>query len=467
MKTLIHENFMLENKTAEKLYHEYAKSMPIIDFHTHLPPDEIAGDKQFKNLAEIWLGGDHYKWRAMRTNGVPEKYCTGNVKDFEKFMKWAETVPHTMRNPLYHWTHMELKQSFGIDKLLNPDTAEEIYEEANKKLQQKEYSTLNLVKKWNVETVCTTDDPVDNLKYHQKIRDNNQIPVNVYPTWRPDQMLAIQNIDDFNSYIDKLEKVSDVSINNLEQLITALRKRHDFFDSVGCKSSDHGIDTFYDCDYTESEIIGIFNNARSGKPVTTEQARKFQMAMLHELAVMNHEKGWVQQFHYGAMRNNNTRMYEKLGKDTGFDSIGDQPVAYAMSRFFDNLDMQDKLTRTIIYNINPNDNEVIGSMIGNFQDGSVPGKMQMGPAWWFNDNIRGMEEQMDVLSNLGLLSRFVGMLTDSRSFLSYSRHDYFRRILCNMLGRDIENGLLPEDYDFIGEMVQNICYHNAKAYFQF
>ena len=467
MKTLIHENFLLENKTAEKLYHEYAKSMPIIDFHTHLPPDEIATDKQFKNLAEIWLGGDHYKWRAMRTNGVPEKYCTGNVKDFEKFMKWAETVPHTMRNPLYHWTHMELKQSFGIEKLLNPETAEEIYEEANNKLQQKEYSTLNLLRKWNVETVCTTDDPVDNLKDHQKIRDNSNISVNVYPTWRPDKVLAIQNIDDFNNYIDKLEKASDVSINNFEQLMTALRKRHDFFDSVGCKSSDHGIDTFYDCDYTENEITGIFNNARSGKPVTTEQARKYQMALLHELAVMNHEKGWVQQFHYGAMRNNNTRMYEKLGRDTGFDSIGDQPVAHAMSRFFDNLDMQDKLTRTIIYNINPNDNEVIGSMIGNFQDGSVPGKMQMGPAWWFNDNIRGMEIQMDVLSNLGLLSRFVGMLTDSRSFLSYSRHDYFRRILCNMLGRDIENGLLPEDFDFIGQMVKNICYHNAKDYFKF
>ncbi|MFW6100874.1 MAG: glucuronate isomerase [Bacteroidota bacterium] len=467
MKTFIHENFMLENKTAEKLYHEYAKSMPIIDFHTHLPPDEIASDKQFESLAEIWLGGDHYKWRAMRTNGVPEKYCTGNVKDFEKFMKWAETVPHTMRNPLYHWTHMELKQSFGIDKLLNPDTAEEIYEEANNKLRQKDYSTLQLLKKWNVDTVCTTDDPVDDLKYHQKIRENDGIPVNVYPTWRPDQVLGIQNIDNFNAYIDKLEKASDVSINSYNQLITALRKRHDFFDSMGCKSSDHGIETFYDCEYTENEITGIFDNARSGKPIIQEQAKKYQMALLHELAVMNHEKGWVQQFHYGAMRNNNTRMYEKLGKDSGFDSIGDKPLAQAMSRFFDHLDVKDKLTKTIIYNINPNDNEMVASMFGNFQDGSVPGKMQMGPAWWFNDNIRGMEIQMDVLSNLGLLSRFVGMLTDSRSFLSFSRHDYFRRILCNMLGRDIEKGLLPEDYDFIGQMVMNICYHNAKGYFKF
>lgn len=466
MKSLIHENFLLETKAAEKLYHEFAKEMPIIDFHTHLPPDEINNDKQFNNLAEIWLGGDHYKWRAMRTNGVPEKYCTGDVDDFEKFKKWAETVPHTMRNPLYHWTHMELKQSFGIDKLLNPDTAEEIYEEANKKLRQKDYSTLQLLKKWNVDTVCTTDDPVDDLKYQQKIRDN-QIPVQVFPTWRPDQVLGIQNVDNFNEYINKLEKASGISINNYEQLITALRKRHDFFDSLGCKSSDHGIETLYECEYTANEIAGIFNNARSGKPVTTEQARKYQMALLHELAIMNHEKGWVQQFHYGAIRNNNTRMYEKLGKDTGFDSIGDKPVATAMSRFFDSLDRKGKLTKTIIYNINPNDNEVVGSMLGNFQDGSVPGKMQMGPAWWFNDNIRGMEIQMNVLSDLGLLSRFVGMLTDSRSFLSFSRHDYFRRILCNMLGKDIEKGLLPEDYDFIGQMVKNICYHNAKNYFQF
>jgi glucuronate isomerase len=466
MKTFINENFLLETKAAEKLYHEYAREMPIIDFHTHLPPDEIAQDKQFNNLAEIWLGGDHYKWRAMRTNGVLEKYCTGNVDDFEKFKKWAETVPHTMRNPLYHWTHMELKQSFGVEKLLNPETAEEIYETCSSKLRQKEYSTLQLLKKWNVETVCTTDDPVDDLKYHQEIRDR-QLPVNVYPTWRPDKVLGIQNAEDFNQYIDQLEQVANTNIGNYQQLLEALRKRHDFFDSLGCKSSDHGIETFYNVDYTENEIADTFRKGRSGKQVTTDQAQKFQMALLHDLSVMNHEKGWVQQFHYGAMRNNNSRMLEKLGKDTGFDSIGDKPVAEAMSRFFDSLERKGKLTKTIIYNINPNDNALVASMLGNFQDGSVPGKMQMGSAWWFNDNIRGMEEQLNVLSDLGLLSRFVGMLTDSRSFLSYSRHDYFRRILCNLLGTDIEKGLIPEDYDFIGQMVQNISYYNAKSYFKF
>jgi glucuronate isomerase len=463
---LITENFLLENKAAEILFHDYAENMPIIDFHTHLPPDEIANDKQFNNLAEIWLGGDHYKWRAMRTNGVPEKYCTGDVDDFEKFMKWAETVPHTMRNPLYHWTHMELQQSFGIEQLLNPDTAEWIYNECNAKLQQKEYTTLQLLRKWNVETVCTTDDPIDDLAYHKIIRDN-KLPVKVLPTWRPDKVLSIQNADAFNQYIEKLEQATGDNINSYDQLLTALRKRHDFFDAVGCKSSDHGINTFYDIEYTEKEIASIFNHARAGKQVTTEQAQKYIMALLYELAIMNHEKGWVQQFHYGAMRNNNTRMYKKLGKDAGFDSIGDQPVATAMSRFFDALDQKAKLTKTILYNLNPNDNAIIASMIGNFQDGSVPGKMQIGPAWWFNDNIRGMEEQMEVLSNMGLLSWFVGMLTDSRSFLSYSRHDYFRRILCNMLGKDMEKGLLPEDYDFIGQMVKNIAYHNAKVYFHF
>ena len=465
MKTFINEDFLLENPAAQKLYHDYAKTQPIIDFHTHLPPQEIARDKQFNNLAEIWLGGDHYKWRAMRTNGVPEKYCTGEVDDFEKFKKWAQTVPHTMRNPLYHWTHMELKQAFGIDRLLNPNTAREIYQEASEKLQQKDYSTLNLLKRWNVETVCTTDDPVDELEYHQQIRDQ-QLPVNVFPTWRPDQLLSIQN-PGYSDYLNRLQKITDTEINDYESLLDAVRQRHDFFDSMGCKSSDHGIETFHAVEPGLHETAAIFNKALNGKHIDTNEARKFQMGLLYELAVMNYEKGWVQQFHYGVMRNNNTRMYDHLGKDTGFDSIGDTPVASAMASFLDRLEREGKLTKTILYNINPNDNAMIATMLGNFQDGSVPGKMQMGSAWWFNDNIRGMEEHLNVLSDMSLLSRFVGMLTDSRSFLSYPRHDYFRRILCNLLGTDIEKGRLPKDYEFIGKMVQDISYHNAKDYFNF
>ena len=465
MQTFIGEHFLLDTQAARKLYHEHAKSQPIIDFHTHLPPQEIANDRQFDNLAQVWLGGDHYKWRAMRTNGVPEKYCTGDATDFEKFQKWAETVPHTMRNPLYHWTHMELKQGFGIDKLLTPATAGEIYQEATEKLQQKDHSTLQLLNRWKVETVCTTDDPVDDLSHHQQIRDNN-LPVNVFPTWRPDRLLAIQKAG-FADYVSSLQEAAGIHINSYQTLLDALRRRHDFFDSMGCKSSDHGIETFYDVEPTESEVAGIFAKALEGKKPGSEEVQKFRMGLLHDLAVMNHEKGWVQQFHYGVMRDNNTRMFDKLGKDTGFDSIGDKPAAKAMARFFDRLDQEGRLTKTIIYNINPNDNAMVATMLGNFQDGSTPGKMQMGSAWWFNDNIRGMEQHLNVLSEMSLLSRFVGMLTDSRSFLSFPRHDYFRRILCNLLGWDIENGRLPEDYDFIGQMVANISYHNAKSYFGF
>jgi glucuronate isomerase len=465
MQTFIGEHFLLDTQAARKLYHDHAKGQPIIDFHTHLPPQEIANDRQFENLAQVWLGGDHYKWRAMRTNGVPEKYCTGDATDFEKFQKWAETVPHTMRNPLYHWTHMELKQGFGIDKLLTPATAGEIYQEATEKLQQEDYSTLQLLNRWKVETVCTTDDPVDDLSHHQQIRDNN-LPVKVFPTWRPDRLLAIQK-DGFADYVSSLQEAAGIHINSYQALLDALRKRHDFFDSMGCKSSDHGIETFYDVEPTEREVAGIFAKALEGKKPEGQEVQKFRMGLLRDLAVMNHEKGWVQQFHYGVMRDNNTRMFDKLGKDTGFDSIGDQPAAKAMARFFDRLDQEGRLTKTIIYNINPNDNATVATMLGNFQDGSTPGKMQMGSAWWFNDNIRGMEQHLNVLSEMSLLSRFVGMLTDSRSFLSFPRHDYFRRILCNLLGWDIEKGRLPEDYDFIGQMVANISYHNAKSYFGF
>jgi len=361
---------------------------------------------------------------------------------------------------------MELKQSFGVDQLLDHRTAEEIYQQCSSMLQQKAFSTLSLLKKWKVEVVCTTDDPADDLQYHKQIRDNID-SVNVHPTWRPDKALAIADTENFNNYLETLGEAAAVTIRSYQDLLDALRKRQDYFDSLGCKSSDHGIETFYFPDFTQQEITGIFDKARAGKAVTPEEAKKYQTALLLELARMNYEKGWAQQFHYGAMRNNNSVMYKKLGKDTGFDSIGDKPVAEAMARFFDTLNTEGKLTRTIIYNLNPNDNAVVASMLGNFQDGLTPGKMQMGSAWWFNDNVDGIEDQLNTLSNMGLLSRFVGMLTDSRSFLSYSRHDYFRRILANLIGSEMEKGLIAEDYDLAGEMIRNISYHNAKSFFGF
>lgn len=468
MKKFLDENFLLQNETAQQLYHKHAEKLPIIDYHCHLIPAMVAEDYQFKTLTEIWLGGDHYKWRAMRTNGVDEKYCTGkDTRDWEKFEKWAETVPYTMRNPLYHWTHLELKRAFGIEKLLSPKTAREIYEECTAKLQTKEYSAKNLMRKFNVEVVCTTDDPVDSLEYHAKVKKEG-FEIKMLPAWRPDKAMAVENPTVFRAYIEKLGQTADVNIVVFDDLITALRKRHDFFSEMGCKLSDHGIEEFYAEDYTENEIKTIFNKVYSGKELTKEEILKFKSAMMVIFAELDWEKGWVQQFHYGAIRNNNTRLFKLLGPDTGFDSIGTFTTAKAMSKFFDRLDVQNKLTKTIIYNLNPADNEVVATMIGNFQDGSVPGKMQFGAAWWFLDQKDGIEKQLNTLSVLGLLSRFVGMLTDSRSFLSYPRHEYFRRILCNLLGNDIENGLLPyQELDFIGQMVENISYYNAKSYFNF
>ncbi|MBP8945706.1 MAG: glucuronate isomerase [Paludibacteraceae bacterium] len=468
MKKFLDENFLLQNETAQQLYHKHAEKLPIIDYHCHLIPAMVAEDYQFKTLTEIWLGGDHYKWRAMRTNGVDEKYCTGkDTSDWEKFEKWAETVPYTMRNPLYHWTHLELKRAFGIEKLLSPKTAREIYEECTAKLQTKEYSARNLMRKFKVEVVCTTDDPVDSLEYHAKVKKEG-FEIKMLPAWRPDKAMAVENPTVFRAYIEKLGQTADVNIVVFDDLITALRKRHDFFSEMGCKLSDHGIEEFYGEDYTENEIKTIFNKVYSGKELTKEEILKFKSAMMVIFAELDWEKGWVQQFHYGAIRNNNTRLFKLLGPDTGFDSIGTFTTAKAMSKFFDRLDVQNKLTKTIIYNLNPADNEVVATMIGNFQDGSVPGKMQFGAAWWFLDQKDGIEKQLNTLSVLGLLSRFVGMLTDSRSFLSYPRHEYFRRILCNLLGNDIENGLLPyQELDFIGQMVENISYYNAKSYFNF
>jgi len=468
MKSFIHDDFLLQTDAAKELYHTYAENQPIIDYHCHLNPEHIAKDQAFDNLGQIWLEGDHYKWRAMRTNGIDERYCTGkDTSDWEKYVKWAETVPYTMRNPLYHWTHLELKRAFGVDKLLNPETAKEIYDICTAKLRTPDYTARGLMKKFNVKVVCTTDDPVDSLEHHLSLK-NEGFEIKVLPTWRPDKAMAVENPKTYRAYVEKLSAVSGVTIRQFSDLIEALRKRHDFFASAGCKLSDHGIEEFYAELYIQTEIEQIFKKVYGGSELTREEILKFKSAMLHEGAIMDWEKGWTQQFHYGAIRNNNTRLFNKLGADSGFDSIGDFNVAKSMSRFFDQLDKDNKLTKTIIYNLNPRDNDLLATMIGNFQDGSVAGKIQFGSGWWFLDQKTGMEAQMNSLSNLGLLSRFVGMLTDSRSFVSYPRHEYFRRILCNLIGNDVENGLLPtSEMEFLGNMVANISYNNAKNFFNF
>lgn len=466
-KVFIHENFLLYNKTAQILYHDYASKMPIIDYHCHLPVNEIAENKKFENITQIWLYGDHYKWRAMRTNGVDEKYITGNASDKEKFLKWAETVPFTIKNPLYHWTHMELKKPFGIsDKLLNIDTAEEIWDRCNELLQQDNFSTQGIIKQFNVEVICTTDDPTDSLEFHKQIKEK-PFGTKVIPAFRPDKAMAVENATEFVNYIKKLEQSSNVAVKDFESFLEAIRKRHDYFHNNGCRLSDHGIETAYAEDYTEKEIHSIFEKILAKKDLTQTEVLKFKSAMMYEFGIMDYEKGWVQQLHIGALRNNNSRMFKTLGPDTGWDSIGDFEIARPLAKFLDRLDSQNKLTKTIIYNLNPADNELMATMIGNFQDGTIPSKIQYGSAWWFLDQKSGIEKQIDALSNMSLLSRFIGMLTDSRSFLSYSRHEYFRRILCNILGEEIEKGLIPDDIDLIGKMVKDISYYNAKNYFDF
>ncbi len=470
MKPFIHENFLLQTSVAQRLYHEYAENQPIIDYHCHLNPEYVANDHKFENLSRIWLEGDHYKWRAMRTNGIDESFITGeNTSDWEKFEKWAQTVPYCMRNPLYHWTHLELKTAFGVDSLLNPESAKEIYDHCSAMLQTPERTARGLMLHYNVEVVCTTDDPVDSLEHHLKTRQDG-FKVKMLPTWRPDKAMAVEDPVAYKAYLEKLSEVSGVEIRKFADLIDALKVRHAFFEQAGCRLSDHGIEEFYAEDYTSAEIEGIFDKVCGGSALTEEETAKFKTAMLVEFAIMDHDAGWTQQFHYGAIRNNNTRMFMQLGPDTGFDSIGDLNVAKKMSRFLDMLASRDKLAKTIIYNLNPRDNELVATMIGNFQDGRYgAGKIQFGSGWWFLDQKDGMEKQMTALSNLGLLSRFVGMLTDSRSFLSYPRHEYFRRTLCNLLGNDIENGLLPaSEIDFIGkEYVSRIAYGNARDYFKF
>ena len=465
--TFINDDFMLTNDYARELYHTSAENQPIIDYHCHLVPKMIADNYQFADLTEVWLGGDHYKWRAMRGNGVPEEFITGKADGYAKFEKWAETVPYTMRNPLYHWTHLELSRVFGVDKILKPETAREIYDECSAKLQTPEFRGQELMKKFNVEVVCTTDDPADSLEFHQKIKDN-PFGVKVLPTWRPDKAMVVEKPQQYREYIQKLSDVSGVAINNYQDLLTALQKRQDFFYEMGCRISDHGLETFYAEDFTMEEVDQIFKNTLKGIQPTQEEVLKFKSAILLDFARMDHAKGWAQQFHIGAIRDNNTRMFNLLGPDTGYDAIHDVQCAAAGHKFFNTLALEDKLTKTIMYNLNPKDNEVLATMAYTFNDGTCPGKMQLGSGWWFLDQEDGMRKQMNALSALGLLSRFVGMLTDSRSFLSYPRHEYFRRILCNLLGEDLKSGKLPvSEMDFLHQMVKGISYENAKNYFNF
>ena len=461
----INDNFLLENKFAEELYHNYSKNQPIIDYHNHLSPQFIAEDKIFDNITQIWINGDHYKWRAMRTLGINEQFITGNGSDKDKFMNWAKAVPYTMRNPLYHWTHLELARYFDIHDLLNEKSAEKIYMEASAKINSAEYSTQNLLRKVNAEFVCTTEDPIDTLEYHQQLA-KNPFGTKVSTAFRPDKAILISN-DGYNSYVDTLGEVAGISISSYSDLCTALSNRIDFFDKNGCKLCDHGLDQIYFENFTESEVNTIFKKKRDSKEISNEEALKFQTAILLFLSETYHQYGWVQQFHLGALRNNNERMHRILGPDTGWDSIGDYPQAQKLSRFLNALDRKDKLTKTIIYNLNPADNEVMATMIGNFNDGSVKGKVQFGSGWWFLDQKDGMTKQLNALSNMGLISCFIGMLTDSRSFLSFPRHEYFRRILCNLLGDEIKRGELPNDMEWIGKMVSDISYNNAKEYFKF
>lgn len=463
----IDEEFLLTTGTAKELYHGCAKSMPIIDYHCHLDPKQIAQDYRFQDISEIWLGADHYKWRAMRACGVDERYITGDAGPKEKFLKWAQTVPCLMRNPLYHWTHLELKRAFGIDKILNPKSAEEIYERCNERLQSDDMTATGMIKKFNVEVVCTTDDPADGLEEHAIIAKKYP-QIRVIPAFRADKALAADNAEIFNKWIAKLEEVSERDIASYSDMIRALELRHAFFEKMGCKVSDHGLDTFYAEDYTENEIETIFSKLRLAKELNKGEISKFRSAVLHDLAVMDARSGWVQQFHIGPIRNNNTKMFLQKGADLGFDSIGDLSSSDAGHRFFDRLCSEGSLAKTILYCLNPKDFEMMAAMAFTFSDGTEPGKMQLGAAWWFLDNEYGIRRQLDVFSSFGPLSRFVGMLTDSRSFLSYTRHEYFRRILCSVIGEDVQSGRIPaSEMDFIQKMVKDISYYNAKNYFKF
>lgn len=465
MKKFMDEDFLLETETAKKLYHEYAKDMPIFDYHCHLSAKEIAEDKTYKNLTEIWLAGDHYKWRAMRSNGVYEDYITGNKSDKEKFLEWGKTVPYTMGNPLYHWTHLELKRYFSIEETLCPKTAEMIWEKCNMLLKNESFTAKELIKRSNVKALCTTDDPIDDLKYHIEIAKDKKFDVKVLPTFRPDRGVDISK-SDFCEWIKALEKTVDFNIDNYSLLLKAFEKRINFFHKVGCRISDHGLDTIYFRDFTNEEVENIFLKKITGEEISSIEIEKYITCTLIFLAKIYYKKKWTMQLHFGTIRNNNERMLKTAGINTGFDSIGDYSVAKELSSFLNVLDSENKLPQTILYSLNPKDNYVLGTMIGNFQGEGKPGKIQFGSGWWFNDQRDGMVEQMKSLANLGLLSRFVGMLTDSRSFLSYTRHEYFRRILCNLIGEWVENGEYPDDFEMLEEIVKGICYTNAKNYFE-
>jgi glucuronate isomerase len=459
----IHEDFLLQTRTARRLYHQFAEDEPILDYHCHLSPRDIAENRRFKNLAEIWLEGDHYKWRVMRSNGVTERFCTGDAEPFAKFQAWAATVPQTLRNPLYHWTHLELKRYFGVDELLDEASASRIWKIANEKLAADELTTQGILKKFKVSVVCTTDDPADNLKYHQAIAASD-LATRVFPTFRPDKAFVVHRPEQFNQWVNRLGEIADVEIESLTIFLKALRRRHDFFHAQGCRISDHGLEHCFVDFCSEKTAAGIFSRARAGKAIAPEEHAQFAAFMMLFFGHLDAEKDWTKQLHLGAMRSNNTRLLKQLGPDTGFDSIGDFPQAAALSKYLDRLDQENALPKTIIYNLNPADNYVFAAMLGNFQGANVPGKIQLGSGWWFLDQKEGIEWQLNALSNLGLLSRFVGTVTDSRSFMSYPRHEYFRRVLCNLIGRDVENGEIPGDDSLLGPIIRNICYENARRY---
>ncbi len=464
MNAFIHDDFLLETELARALYHDYVEDLPIIDYHCHLPVEQIASDHRFRSITEIWLEGDHYKWRAMRANGIAERFCTGDATDWEKFEAWARTVPATLRNPLYHWTHMELKRPFGITELLSARTARPIFDRCNEQLKTPSFSTQGLLRQFNVAVVCTTDDPADSLEHHQALARRADADTRVVPTWRPDAALAIEDPASFNAWLERLEVAAGMSIGAFDELLQALDRRHATFHEAGCRASDHGLEQMYAAEWSDGEVAATFDKVRAGKAADPDGRLRYKSALLHRFAIMDHARGWVQQYHLGALRNTNTRMRRTLGADSGLDSTGDFEQGRPLALFLDRLDDTNQLARTILYNLNPADNELFATMIGNFQDGSVPGKMQYGSAWWFLDQKDGMEAQMRALSNMGLFSRFIGMVTDSRSFLSYSRHEYFRRLVCNLLGNDVRDGLLPNDRDVLGRLAQDVSFFNAREY---
>ena len=464
--SFIHNDFLLSNDAAIRLYHDYAAQQPIIDYHNHLSPKDIASNRRFENLFEMWVNHDHYKWRAMRANGIPERLVTGNGDPKEKFLAFAATVPYTLRNPIYHWTHLELKRFFDIDELLCESNAEAIWDECNQQIQSRdELTTQGILKKFNVTALCTTDDPVDSLEYHQQVAQTD-FETKVYPAFRPDWALFVHRPEEFIEWLGKLSQAAGISVETLDDLLTALKIRHDFFHSLGCRLSDHGCESVPAnfCDVATARKI--FDAAKAGVAATAAQHEQYSTFMLIELAKMDAEKSWTNQFHTGVWRNNNTRLFDEVGRDLGCDSMGDTPQGRSLGRFLDRLDQENMLPKTIVYNLNPSDNYLISTMIGNFQGGGVAGKMQFGSGWWYLDQKEGMEWQINTLSNTGLIARFVGMLTDSRSFMSFIRHEYFRRILCNMFGKDMVNGEMPNDFSLVGGIVQDICYGNAKRFLE-